>query len=248
MILTHVIPYMHPHAGGPPVFVDRISQELVKRGWDVRVITTDSIAHGQNNDWENAYRDHYPLEVHKTGKMRGYAYSPSLAEALCKAVGQSDLVHLHTLWTYPTWAAARMCRKLGVPYVVMPHGMADPHSLRSKWLKKKLYGQMLEWPNVRAARAAIYTHEEEKRLAEQSMAWLPKGHIVLPGVDNPPPVSHEALADQFFQKHPELRGRNLVIFLGRLHPKKGLDLLVPAFDDVLRSDPNAHLVLLGQGG
>jgi glycosyltransferase involved in cell wall biosynthesis len=247
MTITHVIPYMHPHAGGPPVVVDRLCQRLIGRGWDVRVITTDSWADGQDDVWEKRYRDHYPLEVHKTGRLRGYAYSATLAAALKTAIQESSLVHLHTLWSYPTLAAARICRKLGIPYVVMPHGMLDPHSLRRKWLKKWLYGHMLEWPNVRAAQAMIYTHAEEKRLAEQAVSSLPPGHIVPLGADDPPPLGREALAEQFLQEHPELRGRSLVTFLGRLHPKKGLDLLIPAFADVLRSEPNARLLLVGPG-
>jgi glycosyltransferase involved in cell wall biosynthesis len=247
MIITNVIPYMHPHAGGPPVVVDRLCQKLAQRGWDVRVITTDSMADGQDNDWPDRYRDHYPVDVHKTGLLRRHAYSSSLAAALKTAAQQSDLVHLHTLWTYPTIAAARICAKLRVPFVVMPHGMADPHSLQRNWLRKKVYGYLFEWPNVRAAQAMIYTHVEEKRLAEQAVGGLPMGHIVPLGADEPPPRARESLAEQFLQKHPDLRGRRLVIFLGRLHPKKGLDLLIPGFAEVLRSEPNARLLLVGPG-
>jgi len=246
MRITHVIPYMHPHAGGPPVFVDRISQKLVKHGWDVRVITTDCMANEQSDDWQKTYRDHYPFEVHKA-KFGSYAYSPTLAASLKAAIGQSDLVHLHTLWSYPNRTAARICRELDVPFVIMPQGMIDPNSLQRKKIKKKIYGHLFEWPYVRTASAMIYTHEEERRLAEQSVSGLPKGYIVSMGADEAPPFSREILAGQFFQKYPELRGRKLVVFLGRLHSKKGLDLLIPAFAEVLKSDPNIHLVLVGPG-
>jgi glycosyltransferase involved in cell wall biosynthesis len=247
MTITHVIPYMHPHAGGPPVVVDRLCHRLAGHGWNVRVITTDSMVDGRDDGWEKRYSDHYPLEVHKTGRLWGHTYSATLTAALTTAARQSDLVHLHTLWTYPTFAAARICRKLSVPFVVMPHGMLDPHSLRRKWLKKWLFGHLLEWRNMRAARGMIYTHAEEKRLAEQAVSGLPPGHVVPLGADDPPPLAREALAAQFLQQHPELRGRSLVTFLGRLHPKKGLDLLIPAFAEVLRSAPNARLVLVGPG-
>jgi glycosyltransferase involved in cell wall biosynthesis len=247
MTTTHVIPYMHPNAGGPPVVVDRLCRGLRRHGWDVSVITTDSLADERKDSWEERFGDHYPLEVHKTGRFRTYAYSATLTVALKTAVRQSDLVHLHTPWTYPTLTAARICRKLSIPSVVMPHGMLDPNSLTRKWLKKWLYGHLLEWPNVRAARAMIYTHAEEKRLAEQAVGGLPLGHIVSLGAEDPRLLGREALAEQFLQKHPELRGRSLVIFLGRLHPKKGLDLLIPAFAEVLRSEPSARLLLVGGG-
>jgi glycosyltransferase involved in cell wall biosynthesis len=247
MRITHVIPYMHANAGGPPVVVDRVCRKLAERGWDAHVITTDSMADARDDGWAQRYADHYVLEVHKTGKLKGYAYSASLAAALGSALRRTDLVHLHTLWTYPTLAAARLCRKLGVPYVVMPHGMLDPHSLTRKRVRKWFYGRVLEWPNVRAARALIYTHAEEQRLAEQAVAGLPAGFVVPLGADEPPPVTHEVLAERFLEKYPELRGRSLVTFLGRLHSKKGLDLLVPAFAAVARSEPNTRLVLVGPG-
>jgi glycosyltransferase involved in cell wall biosynthesis len=243
VIITHVIPYMHPHAGGPPVVVDRLCRGLAGRGWDVRVLTTDCAAPRGDTDWASAYAG-YPLEVVPASWPRGYGYGPSVGAAARAAVARSRLVHLHTLWTYPTMAAARACRRLGVPYVVMPHGMIDPNSLGRKRLKKWLYGRLWEWPNLRAAAAMAYTHPEEQGLARGAVGGLPPGHILPLGADEPPAPPGE-LAEAFFRSRPGLRGRRLVVFLGRLHPKKGLDLLIPAFAEVARRVPHAHLLLVG---
>ena len=169
------------------------------------------------------------------------------AAQLDRLVPQCRLVHLHTVWTYPTWAAMKACRRHGVPYVVMPHGMLDPFSLERKWLKKLLYGRLIEWPNLRRAKAMIYTHDAERQLAESSIAGLPSGYIVPLGSDEPPQAGRNVLAEEFLCEHPHLRGRALVTFLSRLHPKKGLDLLIPAFADLVTRRPSAHLVLVGPG-
>jgi len=93
----------------------------------------------------------------------------------------------------------------------------------------------------------IYTHEEEQRLAESSVRGLPHGFIVPLGADEPPPISQEELARRFFLRFPKLQGVRLVLFLSRLHPKKGLDLLVPAFRSVVGSHPDSHLLIVGGG-
>jgi glycosyltransferase involved in cell wall biosynthesis len=243
--VTHVTPYMHPDAGGPPVVVDRLCRRLVERGWTIRVVSTDSMSDPRDVEWQGQMRNRYQLDIHATKLLRGYAFSWSLGRALTAAAQTSDLMHLHTLWTYPTFVAARICRKLRVPFVVMPHGMIDPHSLERKRLKKWLYGHFIEWPNIRAARSMIYTHPEEQRLAETAVKRLPVGSIVPLGADEPPTQSRESQAEAFFQTHPHLKGKDVILFLGRLHPKKGLDLLIPAFSDVARANQNARLLLVG---
>jgi glycosyltransferase involved in cell wall biosynthesis len=245
--ITHVIPYMHPNAGGPPVVVDRLCRRLAARGHNVRVITTDALA-GNDSGWERQYADGgYQLEVHKSKGGGSFAYSRTLARALCLAVAGSDLVHLHTVWTYPTLRAAWACRKQGIPYLVMPHGMLDPNSVRRKRMKKWLYTKLIEGPNLRRATGLVYTHPEEEKLARETLTGLPRGWIVPLAADPPPTVGKTELAAEFFARHPDQIGRRIVLFLGRLHAKKGLDLLIPAFAEVARRLSDARLVLVGPG-
>jgi glycosyltransferase involved in cell wall biosynthesis len=92
----------------------------------------------------------------------------------------------------------------------------------------------------------IYTHAEEERLACESVAGLPRGYVAPLGADVPPD-GRTTLAEEFFERFPHLAGRPLVLFLSRLHEKKGLDLLIPAFQRVRAQLPDAHLVVVGGG-
>jgi glycosyltransferase involved in cell wall biosynthesis len=217
------------------------------RDWRMHVVTTDMFAGNDDRAWIDAYREAYPIDVFASKGPGSFGYSAELRARLDGLVARGRLMHLHTVWTYPGLAAARACRRHGVPYVVMPHGMLDPSSIGRKWWKKQLYGRAIEWRNLRRAAAMIYTHEEERRLAEAVVSGLPPGNIVPLGADDPPDVPRETLAAEFFAVHPQLAGRPLVVFLSRLHAKKGLDLLIPAMQQVIAASPQAHLVLIGQG-
>ena len=246
MKITHVIPYMHPAAGGPPVVVDRLSRELAARGHDINVLTTDLFG-GQSRAWATDEARPYSMEVFSAAAGNGFGFSMDLWREAGRAIRNSDVVHIYTLWTFPGLAAARACRHARIPYLVMPHGMLDPHSVGRKWLKKQCYGRLLEWPSLRRARGLCYTHPEEERLASTTCHGLPRGYIVELGAETPPDCPRSELRTQFLERHPALRERTVVLFLGRLHSKKGLDLLIPAFDAVRRERPDAHLLLVGPG-
>lgn len=242
MRCAHVIPYMDPRAGGPVVVVDRFCRGLARCGHEALVITADSGAASaapRRGDDSSGYE----LRRHRSYLGR-FAYSPAMASTLAEIVPTCDLVHIHTLWTYATAAAVTACRRHRVPYVVMPHGMLDPNSLSRKALRKRLYGRLLEFPRLRKAAALVYTTTEERALAESAVPGLPEGFVVPLGSD-PPPAARQELAADFFAAYPHLRGKTLVTFLGRIHPKKGLDLLVPAFAQVAARQPDAHLLIVG---
>jgi len=129
----------------------------------------------------------------------------------------------------------------------MPHGMLDPHARSRKALRKWLYGSLFEYPRIRAASGIVYTTREEQRLAETLPGIRPGGPegFVVPLGTDPPPGERSALATSFVSTHPHLASKRLVTFLGRVHEKKGVDLLVSAFARVVSRVPDAHLLVVG---
>jgi glycosyltransferase involved in cell wall biosynthesis len=246
MRIVHVTPYMHPAAGGPPVVVDRLSRELAARGHELRVLTTDLFA-GSDSAWTNGADRPYEMQVFPTVAGNGYGFSPQLWKAIGRTVGNCDIVHVHTLWTFASLAAERACVRARAPFLVMPHGMLDPYSMNRGWIKKQGYGRLLEWPLLRKARGICYTHPEEQRLASLTCGQLPLGHIIELGAEPAPATPRAELRAEFLARYLNLAGKTIVLFLGRLHPKKGLDLLIPAFEIVKRERPEAHLLLVGPG-
>jgi glycosyltransferase involved in cell wall biosynthesis len=170
---------------------------------------------------------------------------PALGKFLTNELPKFDLVHLHGLWRYPQWAAARCAQRLGIPYIVSPHGMCEPYELARKAWKKKLYFDLIERQTLQNA-AAIHaiTAAEQSHCAQlqcqNPIPVIPHGVEILPflstaAIDRHLPPSIAAIPAQ----------SPVLLFMGRLHPKKGLDLLIPAFAQVLKQHPGAYLVLAG---
>lgn len=246
MNILHAIPYMHPLGGGPPVVVDRFCRHLQMQGHFASVITTDSLTPAnETTAWVEEYRTEYPIRVVPAWYRHRFGYSSTMLAELRRAIEEVDLVHLHNLWSYFTFAVAKTCGMANVPFVISPHGMLDPHSLSRKASKKRFYGQCFEFPRLRRAAGMVYTDQEEQNLAERSCPGLPPGYIVPLGADDPDRDQVKVAAAKLRRRFPEWKDKTLVLFLGRIHPKKGLDLLLPAFDQVRQRCPHAHLVLAG---
>jgi len=136
-------------------------------------------------------------------------------------------------------------RGTATPYYVFPHGMLDPWFKRSfpfKHAKKWLYWPWADYRVLRDARAVLFTCEEEKRLAPKSFA-LYRAHPVVTGLGTASPPGADATA--FLDRHPDLEGKRILLFMGRLHPKKGCDLLLEAFAATMANDPEWRLVFAG---
>ncbi|MGI4830214.1 MAG: glycosyltransferase [Janthinobacterium lividum] len=166
--------------------------------------------------------------------------SSSLRRRFSTLIRAFDGVHIHGLWEASTAMASRTARSTGRPYIVSAHGMLEPWALANKRLKKLLYAGLVE-RNVVAHAACLHalTYAE----AEQYRAFGARAPIaVIPNAVAVPPDLSSRL---FFSAYPQLSGHRLVLFLGRLHPKKGLDLLAKAWSHISHSHPDAHLVLAG---
>ncbi|QQX89586.1 glycosyltransferase (plasmid) [Cupriavidus necator] len=245
MKILQLLPSLDPRQGGPAECVRQSAVALAAQGHRVEVLTLDA----PDAPW---LRD-AGLPVHALGPVRGgYRYCPALLPWLREHAQGFDAVIVNGLWQHHGFAAWQALRDSGVPYFVFPHGMLDPWFRRAyplKHLKKWLYWPWAEYRVLRDARAVLFTAEEERRRARESF-WLYRANerVVSFGTSAPPPA-HAAdggsLAERFLAAHPALRGKRLVLFLGRIHPKKGCDLLIEAFAREAAQVPAAHLVIAG---
>ena len=155
-------------------------------------------------------------------------------------MARADGLHLHGLWEQSTAVGARTARALGKPYIISAHGMLEPWALRNRGFKKRIYAALVERANLEGAHCL---HALTSAEADDYRSFgCPAPIAVIPnGVRVPDTFS----AELFLQSYPELRHKRLLLFLSRLHPKKGLDILVEAWSALAAQWPDAHLVLAG---
>jgi glycosyltransferase involved in cell wall biosynthesis len=239
MRLLHVIASIRAAGGGPAEAVRSLSAVHLRGGHSVEVASLDDPA-------EHEVR-HFPLPLHALGPARNtYSYAPAFVPWLRRNRDRYDAVIVNGLWQYHSFGAWRALRRSATPYFVFPHGMLDPWFKRTfplKHVKKSLYWPWADYRVLRDARAVLFTCEEEKLLAPQSFALYRAQPVVTGlGTTSPPPGVD---ATAFLARYPDLRGRRLLLFMGRLHPKKGCDLLLEAYAATLAKDPSWRLVFAG---
>lgn len=247
MKVLHVAQALSRNFGG----VQTVLQDLVKTqheaGINVDVLSTNV----------DAPRGVLPVPVnrfiekdgvrfrHSSVQFRPLLFSLDLKNYLDQHVADYDLVHIHGLYRFPLTYAAYQARRQGVPYIIRPHGSLDPYlydkSSRSLWLKR-LYERWFDLPNLHAAGAIHYTAEDERERV--SFLKLRAPSFVVPnGLDW---AQYATLpARGALRARWGLGEAPLVLFLGRLHFKKGLDLLIPAFDALRQRVPGVQLVIAG---
>ncbi len=241
MKLLHVLSSVDPSTGGPLEGVRQRGIRLQQLGHSVDIVTTDDPGLDFVKD--------FPLPVHALGPSRShYGYNRRLVPWLDIHAREYDAVIIHGLWQYHSFGAWRALRKARVPYFVFTHGMLDPwfkHTYPLKHFKKWLYWPWSDYRVLRDAQAVLFTSEEERLLARQSF-WLyrAKEYVVAYGTASPPDDAAE-LRERFLLAHPELRGRRVLLFLSRIHVKKGCDLLIRAFSAVAAAEPTLHLIVAG---
>lgn len=212
-----------------------------REGTDVHVVCFDEPG--------ELHLEGLPLTPHPLGRASlGYAYNPMLVPWLRKNLSNFDAVIINGIWQYHSFGAWRALHNSGIPYFVYTHGMLDPwfkEAYPLKHLKKWLYWPWADYRVLRDAKAVFFTCEEEKLLAPKSF-WLYKANprVVKYGAATPPQDA-DRVREVFLTSFPELRGKRTLLFLSRIHEKKGCDLLVDAFARVADLDPDVQLVMAG---
>ncbi len=230
-----VVSHLDPRYGGLSAVVPRLGLSLAESGHMVSLAAFTA----PGEEYRPAGYDDAGLSFWPSSRISWLRSAP-LRERFRRLVGAAKGLHIHGIWETSTAVACRAARKAERPYIVSAHGMLEPWALRSKGLKKKLYASLLERTNLNQATCL---HALTKVEAKQYRSFGARGPIaVIPNaVEVPPSLSPESFLDAF----PELRGKRLILFLGRLHPKKGLDLLAGAWLRVTHEYPDAVLVLAG---
>jgi glycosyltransferase involved in cell wall biosynthesis len=239
--ILRIIPSVDPKGGGPAEGILQVSKELIRMGHEVELLSMDK---------PNARcLVGYPIRVHAVGPAKGkYAYCPNISDWLNQNAKCYDAIIVSGLWQHHGFSARQTLIRLGIPYYVFTHGMLDPWFKRTyplKHLKKWLYWPWAEYRVLRDARAVIFTCEEERLLARQSF-WLYRVNeaVTAYGTSSPPSNSEE-LSRHFLSVYPQLKDKRLILFLSRIHEKKGCDLLLDAFAQVVQTNGRLHLVMAG---
>jgi glycosyltransferase involved in cell wall biosynthesis len=239
---------MHPAAGGPPIVVERLCLLAPSEGWESSVVTTSLYCEDDGSELQKKLRDEgIDAEVLPIGMPRFLKRARGSHHAVDEAVRLADIVHLHTLWHPLNSIARKACARHRRRYVMMPHGMLDPYSLQQRRWRKQIYLAARERRNLEGACRLIFTTSDEQQAARASLSWLGAGEIIPLGADGPPEMPRETARQAFIERFPQAAGRRCLLFLGRIHPKKGLDHLLAVLPEIARNHPSILLVIAGNG-
>ena len=240
MRILHIMGTLNPAAGGPSQSV-RVLMSYAPIGYIGEVVTLD--------DPEAPFLKDIGFPVHALGPVgTTYGFDSRLLPWIRANHHRFDGVVVNGLWQYCGLAARRALSGTSTPYLVFTHGMLDPyfkHAFPLKHLKKWPYWLLAEYWVLRGAYRVLFTSEAEKRLAEESF-WLHQWHpYVVPYGAKGPTGDSEAMKESFFERCPAVKGKRYLLFLGRIHRKKGCDMLIDAFAEVAATDPELNLVMAG---
>jgi glycosyltransferase involved in cell wall biosynthesis len=238
---------MHPYAGGPPVVVERLCLLAPSLGWDASIITTSLYCDDDGSELENFLGRRIDVKVLPVSKPRFLKRAYGASDTVDEGVRAADIVHLHTLWHPLNAIARKACVRHGRKYVMMPHGMLDPYALSQKRWRKKVYLAATERRILQGASLLIFTTFHERQAAQESLAWLGRDEIIPLGADRPPNMPRQVAREAFINSFPQVSNRRCVLFLGRIHPKKGLDRVLNILPEIVRRHPSVLLVIAGDG-
>lgn len=245
MHILQIVPSISLIYGGPSQMVLGLAPALTKEGVKVTVITTDS--NGDNGQKPldvtlnvPIQKDGYEIIYFRCAPFRRYKFSLDLCNWLNRHAQEFDVAHIHALFSPISSAAAAICCQRKLPYILRPLGTLDPADLRKKKFLKQIYAAILERGNIANAAALHFTSVQEAKISERF--GVSTRDLVIPLGVIPPKKDEENLVRKQFGIAANLP---LVLFMSRIDPKKGLDLLIPALENLLAEGLNFHFVLAG---
>jgi len=241
MKILRVIRTMDPASGGMAEGILQIVPNLKSHGVDTTVISLDAP--------DAVWMVNQGFDCYGLGPVAGeYGYRRGLPARIYNFAQAHDVVIIDGIWHHHSFATWRALRGSAIPYYVYPHGMLDSwfkHTYPLKHLKKWLYWPWADYRVLRDAKAVLFTTNKEQISARESF-WLYQANEIVSGYGtSAPPGNRASKLDLLFERFPHLQGKRIILFMGRIHPKKGIDILIEAFKEVAKEDHQLHLLIAG---
>jgi glycosyltransferase involved in cell wall biosynthesis len=248
MRILQIVPSISLIYGGPSQMVLGLSAALARSGVAVTILTTNSNGDTGQKPLDvplnvRVEQDGYQIIYFRCAPFRRYKFSIDLLTWLNRHAQEFDLAHIHALFSPVSSAAATVCRGQKLPYILRPLGTLDPADLRKKKQLKQLYAAIWERSNLAGASAVHFTSFQEAKISERF--GVATRDLVIPlGVQQQKErqEDEESLGRKRFGIPADVP---VVLFMSRIDPKKGLDLLIPALEKLLTIGLNFHFVLAG---
>ncbi len=239
MRVLHVASGLSQRFGGSTSAILGMTRALARNGVEVQLFSTEV----PGEDTVIQPQDGLRVRMFPIRFPKRFYYSPAMRRALEETIRYVDLVHVHDIWNYSEVLAVVLARKRGVPALISPHGELHSWALNHRWLRKKIHWAVWTRRALRSATAFHALSGSELRSIETRGIKVPV--VVIPNGVDPCDFSPLPPRDELRYRFPELRDCYILLFLGRIHPVKGLDLLVRAFGVIVRQRDDVRLIVVG---
>jgi glycosyltransferase involved in cell wall biosynthesis len=251
--ILHIISSVDPRGGGPIEGVVSSSQVWFQHGHERHILCLDPpdapwVRQCSVPTFAVGFGGWFYRFLRRIFPWLRYGYTPKLSRWLKTYINHYDAVVVNGLWNYASYGSWRALHTLDTPYFVFTHGMLDPWfntAYPTKTFFKTLFWKLFEHKVLRDATGVLFTCEEERLLAARSFTPYAAREFVAGYGARDVSGDPKAQLAAFYAKLPAVRGRKLILFLSRIHEKKGVDLLIDAFARLAGEFPDFDLVIAG---
>ncbi|MBK1718330.1 glycosyltransferase [Thiocystis violacea] len=249
MRILHLVDSLDPAAGGPPAVALRLAAAQAAIGHDASVVgycgnCSDAMLRNSlaSIPFIDRTKVHILPAASRLERLTGFGIPNKLSPLL----SDTDILQIHGLWEQLVFVGARLAQRSGIPYVVTPHGMLDHWSMAQRRLKKRLALAIAYRRFLDHARYLHVLNTHESNAIKDLGIFFPM-ETIPNGIFMEENESRHDI-DRFRSRHPYLGQNPYILFLGRLHYKKGLDYLIDAFHIVAARNESVQLVVIGPDG
>ena len=241
--------------GGPIASNHNLNRALVKKGIDVTVYTTnvglrEKVSINQEVDVDGVKVTYFTfIKFFEFLGTTGWQFSWSITKAFKKNLKKFDIIYIPAIWNYPAAIAGYYCRRYNKPYIIAPKGVLYPYTIKKKAWKKWPYYKIIVKRNIQKATFIHYTAEDEAEKCHLRLD-LKNKEIIVPNGINLSEFTILPDRERIVEHYPILKDKKIILFLGRINWKKGLDILVKAYSRLAKERSDIHLLIVGsdEGG